>query len=76
MINQGWECPRCKRIHAPLVMHCDCHVKSYHSMISEARERCSHEWFFAHKHPDDAPEKICKKCGINAKFVPCSGGWL
>lgn len=23
-VNKGWECPRCKKINAPDVKHCDC----------------------------------------------------
>ena len=72
MNNQGWECPRCNRINAPNNPQCFCSTQTR----TTYEVTCSHNWVFAHSHPASQPEKICEKCGVNAKFVPITGGWL
>ena len=34
---EGWICPRCKRVNAPWVDHCDCSLKTNNI-------NCCHQW--------------------------------
>lgn len=40
---QGWECPRCKKIHSPFTLHCDCPPK-----VNTKTQRNTNDWFENH----------------------------
>lgn len=79
---EGWKCPVCIIVNAPWVPHCPCmgdgiikiNPKENQSYLDEHKKRrknCSHMWF-----KDECGHKICEKCGVSAKDVPCIGGWI
>ena len=46
---EGWICPRCKRVNAPWVDHCDCNENTRNSNFSNEtpcsdKDCCKHKW--------------------------------
>lgn len=46
---EGWICPRCKRVNAPWVDHCDCNKNTRNSNFSNEmpcsdEDCCKHKW--------------------------------
>lgn len=46
---EGWICPRCKRVNAPWVDHCDCYKNTRNSNFSNEtpysdEDCCKHKW--------------------------------
>lgn len=68
-MNTGWLCPRCGRINAPFVCHCDCQ-EEFRSNITTGE--CNHQWELSGMNTGGS-HYTCKLCGAH-KDVPIKLG--
>lgn len=52
-MNEGWVCPRCGRVNAPYLIHCDC---------KPTYGTCNHQWVLTNEDTIGTHYQ-CKICG-------------
>ena len=65
-IQQGWECPKCKRVYSPttsMCSHCPQHIQGVTSTETTLTVGSS-STFFAHNFESDKKNGKCKICGL------------
>lgn len=64
-MEQGWLCPKCGRVNAPLTPYCDCYMLAHNKTTNDI---CKHEWV-CNGASSNGFYYMCKLCGIT-KFEP------
>lgn len=71
-MNEGWICPRCRRVNAPFITYCDCEDNIADTTPNP--KFCNHSWECVSINTAGV-HYICTKCGatknriINSKAI-------